>query len=89
VPGSLVAFNAYTYALRTLPTSTVATYAYVNPVVAVALGSVLGDQPLTLGLVVGGAAVIAAVVTTLVKRPSQGVETTEISPEIVEGASAH
>jgi len=37
-PGSLLALSAYVLALQRLPTSTVATYAYVNPVVAVALG---------------------------------------------------
>jgi len=67
-PGSLLGFTAYTYALKTLPTATVATYAYVNPVVAVILGAALGDQPLSLGLLVGGAAVISAVVVTLAAR---------------------
>src|SRR3954454_24906722 len=37
-PGSVLAFTAYGYALAHLPLSTVSTYAYVNPVVAVALG---------------------------------------------------
>jgi drug/metabolite transporter (DMT)-like permease len=36
--GSLVGFTAFAYALNELPASTVGTYAYVNPVVAVALG---------------------------------------------------
>jgi len=35
--GSMVAFSAYGIANRSLPTATVATYAYVNPVVAVLL----------------------------------------------------
>lgn len=36
--GSLVAFTAYSWVLGAAPVSKVATYAYVNPVVAVALG---------------------------------------------------
>jgi drug/metabolite transporter (DMT)-like permease len=39
VMGSIVAFSAYGIAIRTLPTATVATYAYVNPVIAVLLGT--------------------------------------------------
>jgi drug/metabolite transporter (DMT)-like permease len=67
-PGAIVGFSAYSYSLQNLPTSTVATYAYVNPVVAVILGAAIGDQPLTVGLLVGGTAVILAVAVTLVKR---------------------
>jgi drug/metabolite transporter (DMT)-like permease len=44
-PGSILAFTAYGYALSHLPTSTVSTYAYVNPVVAVLAGiAFLGEQ---------------------------------------------
>ena len=37
-PGSILAFTAYGYALSHLPVTTVSTYAYVNPVVAVLAG---------------------------------------------------
>ena len=46
VAGSLVAFTAYMWLLRNAPTSLVATYAYVNPVVAVLLGTVFLGEPL-------------------------------------------
>ena len=39
VIGSLIGFSAYIWLLNNAPVSTVATYAYVNPVVAVALGA--------------------------------------------------
>lgn len=42
VAGSMIAFTAYGYANGTLPNDTVATYAYVNPAVAVVLGALLG-----------------------------------------------
>ena len=44
--GSIVAFTAYTWLLANVPVSMVATYAYVNPVVAVALGALV-LEPIT------------------------------------------
>lgn len=65
VPGSLIAFSAYLYALRSLPTATVATYAYVNPVVAVAIGALLLGEPLHPTTVAAGAIIIASVALTI------------------------
>src|SRR5436190_50668 len=45
--GSLVAFSSYTWLLRHAPVSTLATYAYVNPIVAVALGAFFLQEPIT------------------------------------------
>ncbi|MCX5145645.1 EamA family transporter [Streptomyces sp. NPDC048550] len=59
--GSLVAFTAYAWLLQSAPLSLVATYAYVNPVVAVALGALILDEALTWPILVGGAVVVAAV----------------------------
>jgi len=69
--GSLVAFTAFAFALNELPASTVGTYAYVNPVVAVALGSLFLDEPLSPGLLVGAMLIVAAVVLTTVKKGSR------------------
>jgi hypothetical protein len=52
--GSLVDFTAFAYCLNELPATTVGTYAYVNPVVAVVLGAALLGEPLTPGLLGGG-----------------------------------
>ncbi len=60
--GSIVAFSAYLYALANAPTSLVATYAYVNPVVAVALGVMLAGEHLTASEVMGGLVIVASVV---------------------------
>jgi drug/metabolite transporter (DMT)-like permease len=62
VPGTIVALTAYTYALRTLPTPTVSTYAYVNPVVAVLLGWLLLGESVSGRTLVGGALVLVAVI---------------------------
>lgn len=44
--GSLVGYPAYVFALKHLPVSTVSLYAYINPVIAVVLGTVVLDEPL-------------------------------------------
>lgn len=59
--GSLAAFSAYTWLLVHVPVSTVATYAYVNPVVAVLLGAAVLAEPVTGTILVGAAMVITAV----------------------------
>jgi drug/metabolite transporter (DMT)-like permease len=66
VGGAMVGYTAFAYAVRTLPTATVATYGYVNPVVAVILGAALLHEPVTWRLLTGGAAVIASVVLILI-----------------------
>ncbi len=67
--GAMIGYSAYVYVLRTLPTATVATYGYVNPVVAVILGALVLHEPITRNVLVGGAAVIASVVLILVGKP--------------------
>jgi drug/metabolite transporter (DMT)-like permease len=59
--GSLLAFSAYTWLLQHTSVSVVATYAYVNPVVAVALGSVVLSEPLTPSMLIGAAIILGAV----------------------------
>jgi drug/metabolite transporter (DMT)-like permease len=45
VAGSIGAFTAYHYALKHLPVSTVSLYSYVNPIIAVVLGTIVLDEP--------------------------------------------
>lgn len=67
--GSLVGFTAFAFCLNELPATTVGTYAYVNPVVAVVLGRLVLSEPLRAGLVAGGLLIVASVaLTTLRKR---------------------
>ena len=47
--GSLLAYTAYTWLLRNAPISTVATYAYVNPVIAVVLGALILSEEVDRG----------------------------------------
>jgi drug/metabolite transporter (DMT)-like permease len=71
--GSMVAFSAYVWLLGNAPISLVATYAYVNPVVAVALGALILDEPVTNAVLVGGAVIVASVAIVIsverVRRP--------------------
>ena len=59
--GSLVAYSAYIYLLGATTAARVATYAYVNPVVAVLLGWAFADEALTPRMLVAAAVIIAAV----------------------------
>jgi drug/metabolite transporter (DMT)-like permease len=59
--GSLLAFTAYAWLLQNVPISTVATYAFVNPVVAVVLGWAFLDEEVTAAMIAGAAAIVASV----------------------------
>jgi drug/metabolite transporter (DMT)-like permease len=65
--GSLCAFTAYAWLLKHAPISQVATYAYVNPVVAIALGALFVDEEVT-GLMVIAAVVICASVAGTIRE---------------------
>lgn len=70
--GSLVAFSAYVWLLEHAPISLVSTYAYVNPVVAVALGAVVLSEAVTPAILVGGAIVLVGVALVVgAERPRQ------------------
>ncbi|HEV8063536.1 MAG TPA: EamA family transporter, partial [Acidimicrobiales bacterium] len=74
LPGSILAFSAYGYALSHLPVSTVSTYAYVNPVVAVLAGVVFLRERVTLAEGVGAALVVGSVMVILSHaQRSQGI----------------
>jgi drug/metabolite transporter (DMT)-like permease len=70
--GSVVAFTAYVWLLANAPISFVATYAYVNPVVAVFLGWLILSEPVTVPVLVGGGVVVLAVALVITaERPSR------------------
>jgi len=60
--GTLIGFVAYTWLLRNAPISLVSTYAYVNPLVAILLGSWLAQEPLTWHVGLSAAIIIGSVV---------------------------
>ena len=67
--GSIVAFTAYTWLLANVPVSTVGTYAYVNPIVAVALGAIILSEPITPRTIIASVLIIGAVVAMVSGRP--------------------
>lgn len=68
VAGSWLGFTCYAYALTSLPAQVVSTYAYVNPVVAVALGWLLLDERLSWGTAGGAALIVGSVAATVLLR---------------------
>jgi drug/metabolite transporter (DMT)-like permease len=74
--GSLVGYTAYVWLLAHVPLSTVATYAYVNPVVAIALGFLFRDEELTPQILLGAAIVVASV-AVVVRREAPAATPTE------------
>jgi drug/metabolite transporter (DMT)-like permease len=71
-PGSILALSAYSVAVRSLPMPTVATYPYVNPVVAVILGATLLGEALTPTMLLGGGLIIVAVALVVRRQGGAG-----------------
>ena len=79
--GSLIAFVCYLYALQNLPTEQASIYAYINPIVAVVLGSIVFDEKLTIYLAIGGLVTLLGVylvnkaykITTAEQPETEGV----------------
>ena len=67
--GSLIAFSAYAWLIKNVRISVVATYAFVNPVVAVVLGAIFLGEAITAPILAAGAAIVVAVVLIVTARP--------------------
>ena len=68
IVGSLVGFSTFVWLMKHCPPAQVATYAYVNPVVAVILGYLILDEPVTSRTLVASAIIIAAVVLITLEK---------------------
>ncbi|MGB8212751.1 MAG: EamA family transporter [Anaerolineales bacterium] len=68
--GSMAGFTAYAWLLRSAPVSLVATYAYVNPVVAILLGSLFAQETLTVYVLLSALVIIGSVILINVSRRS-------------------
>jgi len=67
--GSVVGYTAYVWLLAHAPLGTVSTYAYVNPVVAIALGVAFRGEHLTGRILIGAAVVVASVAAVVRREP--------------------
>ena len=87
--GSLVGYTTFAWLIQVAPLSRVSTYAYVNPVVAVILGSLFLSEPLTTRTIVASVVIVAAVALIVTGR-GRGTQTTSdevaAAPETVTGA---
>jgi drug/metabolite transporter (DMT)-like permease len=75
--GSLVAFSAYGWLLKHTTSARVATYAYVNPVIAVFLGWTLAGEPLTVQTLISAAIIVAAIAIIITYRQRESTNTGE------------
>ena len=60
--GSIAAYTAYLWLVANAPVSLTATYAYVNPIIAVALGAIFLDELITSAYAIGGLIILIGVV---------------------------
>ena len=75
IAGSLVAYSAYIYAIQHLPLSLVSLYAYINPMIAVTLGTLLLAEPFSARIGVSAALVLAG--TWIVGSRRSGLKTAD------------
>jgi drug/metabolite transporter (DMT)-like permease len=59
--GSLIAFTAYSWLLKNVPPAMVATYAYVNPIIAVFLGWLIAGESFTGQMLIGAGVIVGSV----------------------------
>lgn len=78
--GSWIGFTAYVWLLRNVEVSKVATYAYVNPVVAVILGWAIAGEPLSARMLVATGVIVAGVVFITTGRRRPAIERAETAP---------
>ena len=79
--GSLAGYTAYLWLLAHTPVSVASTYAYVNPIVAVALGALILSEPITPRTLIAGIIIIGAVIAMVSGRPREAEESGP-SPEV-------
>lgn len=83
VAGSLVGFTAYVWLLKNVPIAKVATYAYVNPIVALTLGCAFHGEKMDGYMLAGSVVVIVSVILVTgakVRRAAREEEALELEP---------
>jgi drug/metabolite transporter (DMT)-like permease len=75
--GSVVGYTAYVWLLANAPLGTVSTYAYVNPVVAIALGVLFRGEHLSTQILIGAVIVVAAVAAVVRQEPPAATQPEE------------
>jgi drug/metabolite transporter (DMT)-like permease len=78
--GSLIAFSAYIYLLKTVRPALSTSYAYVNPVVAVVLGLTLGGETVTGPVLIALPLIVVSVILVAGAKRDRDEPTTELTP---------
>jgi drug/metabolite transporter (DMT)-like permease len=86
--GALVGYTAYIWLLRHCDPSKVATYAYVNPVVAVLLGTFFAGETLGLRTIVAAAIIIGAVAVVITAQQAQEKVSLLSRPQLHKGTES-
>ena len=73
--GSMITFSAYAWLLRAAPLPLVSTYAYVNPLIAILLGSLFASEVLSARILIAALVIIGSVV--LINIPRRTVARTQ------------
>jgi len=76
--GSVIGYTAYAWLLANAPLGQVATYAYVNPVVAIALGVIVLNEKLTVRVVLGALLILAAVAIVVRRESAVDLEARDV-----------
>jgi drug/metabolite transporter (DMT)-like permease len=84
VAGSLIGFTSYSWLIRNAPVSLAATYAYVNPVVAIFLGAWLAKEVINLPIVLSALVIIASVVVINLSKKARPREEPEAAPSVAD-----
>jgi len=81
--GSMLAYTSYAWLLKNAPLSLIGTYAYVNPIVAVALGTVFLQEQISARTIVASAVILAAVaIIVAVRGRLAPARSTAVSDEV-------
>lgn len=82
--GSLIGFVAYGWLLQNAPVSLVATYAYVNPLVAILLGSWLAQETLNARIVIAALIIVSSVVLINTSKQAKIIQEEETTSQLAD-----
>ena len=81
---SILAFTSYTWLIHHEPATRVASYAYVNPLIALIVGVTMGGEHISALQTAGAALIILGVVATMLSK----LNTREAKPSVVDGVAS-
>ncbi len=82
--GAIVGYTAYIWLLRHCDPSKVATYAYVNPIVAVLLGAFFADETLTGRTLLAAAIIVGSVAVVITAQQTEEKARSELLPAVAQ-----